>query len=60
MTHESAWAGLLLLDRALLIQLRVLLCGIDPVPPAVLTAASSLGQRIAPSRRVMVNAGLIG
>jgi hypothetical protein len=60
MTHVSAWTWLLPVDRALLNQLRVLLCGIDPVPPAVLTAASSLGQRIAPSRRVMANAGLIG
>ncbi|WP_043721241.1 hypothetical protein [Kutzneria sp. 744] len=60
MTHVSAWALAGALDRALLKQLRVLLCGIDPVPPAVLMAASSLGQRIVPSRRVMANTVLIG
>ena len=60
MTHRSVWCLLSAADRALLNQLRVLLSGIDPVPPAVLTAASSLGQRIASSRRVMANAELIG
>jgi hypothetical protein len=60
MTHMPAWTLLGVADRALLNQLRVLLCGIDPVPPAVLTAATSLGQRIASHRRVMANAELIG
>jgi hypothetical protein len=60
MTHASVLAGLDRADRALLNQLRVLLGGIDPVPPTVLMAAASLGQRIAPHRRVMTNAGLIG
>jgi len=60
MTPVSVWTWLSVADRALLNQLRVLLCGIDPVPPAVLMAASSLGQRIAPHRRVMANAALIG
>jgi len=58
MTHGSARSRLPVADRALLNQLRVLLSGIDPVPPAVLMAASSLGQRIAPHRRVMVNTGI--
>lgn len=53
MRQVSVWALLGPAERALLNQLRVLLCGIDPVPPEVLTAASSLGQRIAPCRRVM-------
>jgi hypothetical protein len=60
MTHGSDRTPLGVADRALLNQLRVLLCGIDPVPPAVLMAASSLGQRIARHRRVMANTGLIG
>lgn len=60
MTQVSVWSLLGAADRALLNQLRVLLCGIDPVPPAVLMAASSLGQRIAEHRRVMANAELIG
>jgi hypothetical protein len=60
MTHASVWARLSVTDRALLNQLRVLLSRIDPVPPAVLMAATSLGQRIAGHRRVMTNAGLIG
>jgi hypothetical protein len=58
MTHGLARSRLPVADRALLNQLRVLLSGIDPVPPAVLMAASSLGQRIAPHRRVMVNTGI--
>jgi hypothetical protein len=57
MTQVPAWTLLGVADRALLNQLRVLLCGIDPVPPAVLMAASSLGQRIASHRRVMVSRG---
>ena len=52
MTHASVWTWLSVTDRALLNQLRVLLWGIDPVPPSVLAAASSLGQRIASHRRV--------
>ena len=59
MTRGSVWLLLDAADRALVNQLRVLLSGIDPVPPAVLMAASSLGQRIASSRRVMANAKLI-
>ena len=54
MRQVSVWGLLPPADRALLNQLRVLLCGIDPVPGEVLTAASSLGQRIASRRRVMV------
>jgi hypothetical protein len=51
--HVSVWGLLGHADRVVLNQLRVLLSGIDPVPPEVLTAADSLSQRIAPCRRVM-------
>jgi len=54
--HVSVWGLLGRTDRAVLNQLRVLLSGIDPVPREVLTAADSLGQRIAPCRRVMAHA----
>ena len=53
--HVSVWGLLGQADRAVLNQLRVLLSGIDPVPPEVLAAAHSLGQRIAPCRRVMAH-----
>ena len=49
----SVWGLLGRTDRVVLNQLRVLLSGIDPVPREVLTAADSLGQRIAQCRRVM-------
>ena len=54
MRQMSVWGLLGPADRAVLNQLRVLLSGIDPVPPEVLMAAASLGQRITPCRRVMV------
>ena len=54
MRQMSVWGLLGPADRALLNQLRVLLSGIDPVPPEVLMAAASLGQRITSCRRVMV------
>ena len=53
--HVSVWVLLGEADRVVLNQLRVLLCGIDPVPPEALMAAASLGQRIAPCRRVMTH-----
>ena len=53
--HVSVWRLLGQADRVVLNQLRVLLSGIDPVPSEVLTAAASLGQRIAPCRRVMAH-----
>lgn len=55
MRHMPVWGLLGPADRALLMRLRVLLSGIDPVPQEVLTAAASLGQRIASRRRVMVS-----
>jgi hypothetical protein len=59
MSHRPVWALLGAADRAVMSRLRMLVNGIDPVPPEVVSAAESLGQRIASCRRVMVTAEVI-